>query len=126
MLRHNYIVSLVLKWLGAEFSSFCICQHEICPECSVCLFPHYVTLEDFCKRMGRQGKINHLINSLHNVIQQMLPACLFSTVSRLSLCLLCQIVVYHSNLRTGTVCSWPKHCNIIVHYFNYSGIYIGF
>jgi len=41
MLRSTQVVPLVFEWLGAEFVNFYICQHKICPECSIFVSPEY-------------------------------------------------------------------------------------
>jgi hypothetical protein len=63
MLRRTEITCLVSEWLGVEAVNSYICQHKICPECSVFLSPEYVIVDDFCIGVAGQGKINHLIFS---------------------------------------------------------------
>jgi hypothetical protein len=63
MLRHTYIVFLVLKWLGVKFISFCVYQHKMFPERLVLLSQDYMTPEDFSNGMAREGEMVHLIFS---------------------------------------------------------------
>ena len=49
MSRRTQFVSLFFECLDVEVVKFYICQHKICPECSVFLSPECVNVDGFCR-----------------------------------------------------------------------------